>query len=71
MDSRTVSAAHHRPSSSAVTPAGGKGRQVAQRTEQSALAQTGSGHVGAAAATSAALLLGGAVLIRRSRTSRP
>ncbi|WP_050514176.1 MULTISPECIES: LPXTG cell wall anchor domain-containing protein [Streptomyces] len=64
MDSRTPSA----PS-----PVGGKGRdvgQAAQAVQAPALAHTGSDHLGAAAATSGALLLGGAALVRRSRKAR-
>ncbi|MFK8843981.1 chaplin family protein [Streptomyces sp. Ac-502] len=73
VDSRPVPAAHHHQSPSATAPAGGKGQQVehgAQSAQLPTLAQTGSSHVGATAVTGAALLLGGAVLFRRSRTSR-
>nr|WP_030025095.1 chaplin family protein [Streptomyces monomycini] len=52
------------------SPAGGKGREVGQAVQDQALAHTGSDHLGAAAATSGALLLGGAVLVRRSRSLR-
>ncbi|MEU4205998.1 LPXTG cell wall anchor domain-containing protein [Streptomyces sp. NPDC045470] len=73
VDSRTEPAAQHSRPSSAAAPAGGKGQQVehsAQDAHLPTLAHTGSSHAGATAATGAALLLGGAVLFRRSRTSR-
>ncbi|MEU6965655.1 LPXTG cell wall anchor domain-containing protein [Streptomyces chrestomyceticus] len=61
MDSRTPSAA---------SPAGGKGREAGQAVPGPALAHTGSDHLGAAAAASGALLLGGVALVRRSRSLR-
>lgn len=47
-------------------PAGNPG----PNTPDTQLAQTGAGDIGMAAGASAALLLGGAVLLRRTRGSR-
>ncbi|MEU7205565.1 chaplin family protein [Streptomyces sp. NPDC045470] len=55
---------------SAATPAGGRGREAGHAAQAPALAHTGSEHLGAAAATSGALLLGGMALVRRSRSPR-
>lgn len=72
VESRALPAAQRRPAPAA-SPAGGKGREITPTTQAQApaLAHTGSsGHLGAAAGTSAALLLGGAILYRRRRSPR-
>ncbi|MFH9424230.1 chaplin family protein [Streptomyces sp. NPDC017529] len=70
VDTRARPAAHDPRRPSAASPAGGKGREVTQAPRTPTLADTGSSHLDVAAGASAALLLAGAVLMRRSRTSR-
>ncbi|MEU7148786.1 chaplin family protein [Streptomyces sp. NPDC045456] len=55
---------------SGATPAGGGGREAGHAVQIPALAHTGSDHLGAAAAASGALLLGGVALVRRGRSPR-
>ncbi|MEU7206551.1 chaplin family protein [Streptomyces sp. NPDC045470] len=54
----------------AASTAGGEGRVVGQAAPVPALAHTGSEHLGAAAAASGVLLLGGVALVRRWRSLR-
>ncbi|MEU2791591.1 chaplin family protein [Streptomyces sp. NPDC007100] len=70
VDTRAMPAAHDPRRPSAASPAGGKGREITPAAQTPTLADTGSSHLDVAAGASAALLLAGAVLMRRSRSSR-